>query len=393
MRVALVCPYSLSRPGGVQTQVVGLAHAFQHRGHQVSVFAPLDDRISPIPPGIELVRTGRSVPLPANGSVAPVTVSPLAVRRGVHVLRSSRPDVVHVHEPFAPGVPLGLLVAGGLPPGVATFHRSGAGLAYRAFGPVVRRLGRRIAVCCAVSGAARTTAAAAVDSDIEVLFNGVDCDRYADADPWPTSRPVVLFLGRHETRKGLGVLLEAFDRLRGSGPAAGVGRAELWVAGDGPETADLRRRWPPDDDIRWLGTLTEEEKVRRLAGADVLCAPSLGQESFGLVLLEAMAAGTVVVASDIPGYRDAARGRAVLVPPGRADALADALAGVLDLRLAASATAPSPGGGSSSEEAGSRRRWLDEARDWAAGFSMERLADRYEAIYAGVIEGRPADRS
>jgi phosphatidylinositol alpha-mannosyltransferase len=395
MRVALVCPYSLSRPGGVQTQVVGLAGAFQHRGHEVSVLAPLDDGMSPLPPAIELVVTGRSVPLPANGSVAPVTVSPLAVRRGVRALRSTRPDVVHVHEPFAPGVPLGLLVAGGLPPEVATFHRSGSSLFYRGLGPVVRRLGRRLAARCAVSVAARTTAASAVDGDIEVLFNGVDCDRYARADPWPSHRPVVLFLGRHEARKGLGVLLEAFDRLRGSGGAddgGGAGRAELWVAGDGPATAELRRRWPPDEDIRWLGTLTEDEKVRRLAAAEVLCAPSLGQESFGLVLLEAMAAGTVVVASDIPGYRDAAGGRAVLVPPGRADALADALAAVLEGRRAMTA-AETSSGTSSPGEASSRRRWLDEARDRASAFSMERLADRYEAIYAAVIEGRPAGRS
>ena len=139
----------------------------------------------------------------------------------------------------------------------------------------------------------------------------------------------MLFLGRHEERKGLGVLLEAFDRLRRPAGGAG-GRADrpiLWVAGDGPQTAALRRRHPEAPDLLWLGVLTEEEKVRRLVAADVLCAPSLGGESFGMVLLEAMAARAAVVASDIDGYREAAGGHAVLVPPGDAAALAEALAG------------------------------------------------------------------
>ena len=115
--------------------------------------------------------------------------------------------------------------------------------------------------------------------------------------------------------------------------------AVLWVAGDGPETSALRHRYPDSEALQWLGVLDEDEKVRRLVGADVLAAPSLGGESFGLVVLEGMAAGTVVVASDIDGYRDAAGGRAVMVPPGESPALARALRGVLDGRLAPSCPA------------------------------------------------------
>ncbi|HEX3564855.1 MAG TPA: glycosyltransferase family 4 protein [Acidimicrobiales bacterium] len=388
LRVAVVCPYSLSRPGGVQGQVVGLARALGARGHQATVFAPLDDP-GDAPSGIDLVVTGHSVSLPANGSVAPVSVSPGAVRRALGTLRVGQFDVVHVHEPFSPGLPYGLLVAKDVPPEVATFHRSGGSPFYTVLRPLTTRLARRrFAVRCAVSEAARETAYAAVGGDYVVLFNGVEVDRYADAVPWPTTGPTALFLGRHEERKGLRVLLDAFGLLTDA-PATGTpvtgdrtgGGADavaptLWVAGDGPDTDSLRRLYPDSPSIQWLGVLTEEEKLRRLAGADVLCAPSLGGESFGMVLLEAMAAGTPVIASDIPGYRDAAGGSARLVRPGDASALADALGRAL---------------GPADEAETRRRRQVSadgaaRAREW----SMDRLAERYESVYRDVTQpGEP----
>jgi len=383
LRVALVCPYSLSRPGGVQGQVLGLARALDARGHQATVFAPLDDP-GDAPSGINLVVTGHSVSLPANGSVAPVSVSPLAVRRALGALRTGHFDVVHVHEPFSPGLPYGLLVAKDMPPEVATFHRSGRSPFYTVLRPLTTSLARRrFAVRCAVSEAARETAHAAVGGDYVVLFNGVEVDRYADAVPWPTTGPTALFLGRHEERKGLEVLLDAFTQLTASpmmGNGAGGGTAAvsptLWVAGDGPDTEWLRRRYPDSSSIHWLGVLTEEEKLRRLAGADVLCAPSLAGESFGMVLLEAMAAGTPVIASDIPGYRDAAGGRARLVPPGDASALADALRGAL--------------GPGDEAEARRRRQGRSDGAARAREWSMDRLAERYESLYRDVTQpGEP----
>jgi phosphatidylinositol alpha-mannosyltransferase len=254
---------------------------------------------------------------------------------------------------------------------VVTFHRSGKSFFYSLLRPLATRLAaRRFAVRCAVSEAARATAQAAVGGDYVVLFNGVEIDRYAEAVPWPTEGPTVLFLGRHEGRKGLPVLLDAFARLladRQTGTATGP---TLWVAGDGPDTDGLRRLFPESPHVHWLGVLSEEDKLRRLAGAHVLCAPSLGGESFGMVLLEAMAAGTPVVASDIPGYRDAAGGKARLVPPGDATALADALGEVLD---------PAPG-----PRADERERCRAEAADRAREWSMDRLAQRYEGLYHGV---------
>jgi len=388
LRIALVCPYSLSRPGGVQGQVVGLSRALGTRGHSVTVFAPLDG-VGSAPEGVDLVATGHSVSLPANGSFAPVTLSVRAVARALRSLRSTGFDVVHVHEPFAPGLPYGLLVGRRLPPVVATFHRSGGSVLYRLAGPLVRPLADRLALRCAVSEAARATAADALGGTYEVLFNGVEVDRYGSVDPWPTDRPALLFLGRHEERKGLGVLLEAFERLlrsRRDDPNVDAGvRPVLWIAGDGPQTEALRLRHPESADVRWLGVLSEVDKIRRLVAADLLCAPSLGGESFGMVLLEAMAAHAVVVASDIVGYRDAAGGLAVLVPPGDPVALAEAIDGVLSGRLAPPGRDPGAG---TDDPAANRNRWLDAAGERAGQWSMDRLAERYEGIYRSVVGGR-----
>jgi phosphatidyl-myo-inositol alpha-mannosyltransferase len=373
LRVALVCPYSLSRPGGVQGQVLGLARSLGRLGHHVTVFAPVD-RAEDTPVGLDFVAAGHSVSLRANGSVAPVSVSPTAARSALKRLRALRPDVVHVHEPFAPGLPYALLAARQVPPVVATFHRSGGSVLYTLLSPVTRRLSRRLAVRCAVSPAAAATATAALGGSFEVLFNGIEVDRFDGVEPWPTEGPTALFLGRHEERKGLAVLLEAWHRVVAHAATDPGGRPPvLWVAGDGPETAALQRRYPGSDSVNWLGVLSEEEKVRRLVAADVLAAPALGGESFGMILLEAMAAHTVVVASDIDGYRDAAGGRAVLAAPGDPVALAEALSGVLDGTLA---------GGSSGRPA-----WLAEGAERAGRWSMAELAERYAALYAGVMVG------
>jgi phosphatidylinositol alpha-mannosyltransferase len=290
--------------------------------------------------------------------VAPVSLSPLAAARVEGFVRHHRVDVVHLHEPLAPVAGYGVLLRRPAPV-VATFHRSGGSAWYRALRPAVHRARHRIDVACAVSEAAAQTAAEALGGDYDVLFNGVDLEHFASATARSTGgRPTVLFIGRHEERKGLGVLLEAFGRL---------GDAQLWVGGNGPQTADLRRRFPPSDRVRWLGVLTEAEKASALAGADVLCAPSLGGESFGVVLLEGMAARCVVVASDIEGYRQAVAGSAVLVPPGDPAMLAVAL----EKSLAATAAARAPR--------------LDAGVAQAAKWSMSALAAAYEERYRRLV--------
>jgi phosphatidylinositol alpha-mannosyltransferase len=214
-----------------------------------------------------------------------------------------------------------------------------------------------------VSEDARALAAAHLGGEYLLLHNGIEIERFTKAAPWPTEGPTVLFLSRHEERKGLDVLIAALPRL----PA----HARVWVASDGPDTARLKAAAAGDHRVEWLGRIDEQEKLRRLRGAHVLCAPSLRGESFGMILLEAMAAETPIVASDLPGYRKVVGDvdpAAVLVPPGDAAALGDALRWVLeDGQLAASmATAA-------------------DAR--ASSFSMDRLAERYVDIYCSAIAG------
>ncbi|MDA8074025.1 MAG: glycosyltransferase family 4 protein [Actinomycetota bacterium] len=353
LRVAMVCPYDLARPGGVQGQALGLSRALRRMGHEVVVIAP-HDGVRGWVTG-QAYAVGRSVALRANGSVAPVSVSPLAARRAVDAARDWRADVVHLHEPLAPALGYGFLLSARWPV-VATFHRAGVPRAASLAAPATRWMCGRIQVRVAVSEAARRTAAAWCGGRFEVLFNGIDADRFVGARPVASKLPAVVFLGRHEHRKGLGVLLEAFS--------TGALVAELWVIGSGPETASLRARYPESDRIRWLGAVSDEVAATRLRGASVLCAPSLGGESFGMVLLEGMAARCRVVASDIPGYRDAAGGHATLVPPGDAGALQGALASVLS-------SLSSPSDAAAIEAAASY------AREW----SMDRLAQCYVEAY------------
>ncbi|MGH9297445.1 MAG: glycosyltransferase family 4 protein [Acidimicrobiales bacterium] len=383
MRVALVSGYDLSIPGGVQGQVRALAGELARRGLEVAVVTPFAKGAgpSPLPASVELLRAGRGIGLPVNGSVAPVAPTPLAAASAIRALSSFRPDVVHVHEPLVPGPPLAAVLAGPRPI-VATFHRAGADRLYRAagrvFGPVA---GRRIDVAIAVSAAAAVTAGEVFGRHLEAIGevgNGVELSRFQRArlpfegDP-STSRtwkngeyPVVAFAGRHEQRKGLAVLLDAF-----AGLAEDV---RLDVIGDGPESASLRRRSAGAPRVCWRGAVDDEELARVLARADVFAAPSVGGESFGVVLLEAMAAGTAVVASDIAGYRLAAGDAAVFVPPADATALAGAISALLAHHR-------------------ERRDLVGRGFARALACSAPVLADRYVEIYRGALSPTAARRS
>ncbi|HEX2047778.1 MAG TPA: glycosyltransferase family 4 protein [Acidimicrobiales bacterium] len=358
MRVGLVSPYSLSLPGGVQGQVLGLARALRGQGHQVRVLGPCDGA----PPEVGITPLGNSVPTAANGSMAPVAPDPSNALRTISALRDEQFDVVHLHEPIAPGATVTTLVCSSAPM-VGTFHAAGTSAAYRWLAPLTCWLANRLSIRCAVSEDARDLAARHLGGEYLLLHNGIDVERFTKATPWPTEGPTVLFLSRHEERKGLDVLIAALPRL--------PPHARVWVASDGPDTARLKAAAAGDQRVEWLGRIDEAEKLRRLRGADVLCAPSLRGESFGMILLEAMAAETPIVASDLPGYRKVvghAEPAAVLVPPGDAAALGDALGRVLETpELAASLAA-----------AGDAR---------ASAFSMDRLAGRYVELYRSAISG------
>ena len=298
MRIAQVCSYSLTAHGGVRSQVLGLARALRELGHETRVLAPCDGP----PPDACVTPLGRSIPVPANGSIAPIAPDIACALRTIRALRDEDFDVVHVHEPFAPGPSLtSLLVAE--PPVIGTFHRDRASMGYRLAKPVLARMARRLAARCVVSADARNTAEAAVGrGDYELLFNGIEVERFSKAEVLPTRGPTIMFMGRHEPRKGLAILLEALQHM----PADVV----LWVGGGGPQTDELRALYAADARIEWLGRISDEEKAERLRSADIFCAPSTGGESFGVVLLEAMAASTPIVASDLPGYRNVAPRRA-----------------------------------------------------------------------------------
>lgn len=362
MRVGLVCPYSLSFPGGVQGQVLALARSLRRRGIEARVLAPCDGP----PPEAFVTPLGKSLPTAANGSIAPVAPDPSAQLRTIRALWDEDFDIVHVHEPLAPG-PAATAVVLKPAPLVGTFHAAGSQPAYSALAPLVKWGASRLDVRVAVSVEARDLARDHLGGDYRVLFNGIEVDRFAAAEPLagePNDGPTVLFIGRHEPRKGLDVLLAALPHL----PAD----ARIWVAGTGPDTDRLRAAHG-DPRIEWLGRIDDDERDRRLRSATVFCAPSLGGESFGIILLEAMAAGTPVVASAIEGYAKVAtapapdgsapeRPAAVLVEPDDPAALGEALAGLLaDPTAAAEQSA------------------VGRAR--AAAFDLERLTDAYVEIY------------
>ena len=353
--MALVCPYSLTLPGGVQGQVLGLARSLRAHGNVVRVLGPCDGP----PPDVGVTPLGNSIPLAANGSVAPIAPDVSCALRTMRALWDESFDVIHLHEPLVPGPTMTALLFTSAPT-IGTFHAAGGSAAYRWLAPLTRMVSRRLTVRCAVSEDAATLARTELGGEYEVLFNGIEVERFAKADPRPTDGPTVLFVGRHEPRKGLEVLLAALPALPDD--------ARVWVAGDGEETPMLRERTRHDARVSWLGRISDDELVRCLRGADVLCAPSLHGESFGVVLLEAMAAETAVVASDLPGYRNVARNgqEAVLVPPGDAPALGAALRRVLDDRTMAAGLV----------EAGRLR---------AAELSMDVLAERYVCLYEEVL--------
>src|SRR5690606_34951028 len=195
--------------------------------------------------------------------------------------------------------------------------------AYTLARPGVRWLAKRLDHRCAVSKDALATAQRALGGTYELLFNGIEVERFAKAVPTPATGPTIFFVGRHEERKGLAVLLDALRFLPGD--------VRVWVGGTGPQTEALRARHGGDPRIDWLGRLSDDEVASRMRGADVFCAPSLHGESFGVVLLEAMAAGAVVVASALEGYANVATDGvdALLSPPGDSEALGRALARAL----------------------------------------------------------------
>jgi phosphatidyl-myo-inositol alpha-mannosyltransferase len=365
MKVVIVCPYAWDRFGGVQSHVASLAPALVRRGYDVRVMAPVA-RADSHPDDIVVV--GRAVPIPANGSTAPLAFGPVAAADVKRELELLAPDVVHVHEPLIPSLSL-LALRGSNLPAVGTFHAAAeSSFGYRASRPALIRAGRRLTVKTAVSEAARSLIARYLPGDYLLTPNGIDVARFASARPLELSskKKKVLFFGRIEPRKGLDVLIEAMTWLRDLD-------VQLVVAGSGPDERSARSRARRlGIDARFLGAVDEKDKPRIFKSADVYCAPGLGGESFGIVIVEAMAAGAPVVCSALPAFKAVVGDAAEVAAPDDPGALGGALRCLL--------TDP--------EEADRRRR-LGELL--AASFDWSRQVLAVEKAYGRALErGGPA---
>jgi phosphatidylinositol alpha-mannosyltransferase len=367
MRIGLVCPYHWDVPGGVQYHVRDLAETLRALGHHVEVLTPAEHEENL--PAEHVTWAGRAVPIPYNGSMASVQFGLVSAARVRRWLREGHFDVVHVHEPAPPSVSLLVcMIAKG--PIVATFHAASIRSKFlAAWGPWVRPWLERISGRIAVSDFARRLQVEHLGGDAVVIPNGVHVPAFAEGPTFPgyvrgAGAPTIGFLGRYdEPRKGLPVLLAAMRRVVRDHPDA-----RLLVAGRGDpeEFAELvGEDLAPH--VTLLGELAEPEKAAFLRSVDVYCAPNLLGESFGVILLEAMAAGAPVVASDLDAFaRVLAEGTAgLLVRRGDAGELAEALSGLL-------------------ADPGRRARLADAGRQAVAGYDWSVVAQRILAVYETV---------
>jgi len=367
MKIGLVTPYIYPTPGGVNDHVRHLYEELRLRGHQVRIISS-SHGFQRWSEG-DVVRLGKGFSFPANGSVGTITVSRGFDGRARDMLAEERFDLLHFHEPFVPFLSLSLLRES-RSVNVATFH------AYAGFSPsyefgrrVLQGFAGRLHGRIAVSAAARHFIDRFFPGDYKVIPNGVDVDRFQKAVPltrWQDGPRNVLFVGRFEERKGLIHLLRAVRVLR----REGRDDVRLLVVGGGPQEREVRRYVMTRhlQGVEFLGRVSDDEKAQLFRTADVFVSPATGRESFGIVLLEAMAAGTPIVCSDIHGYKGVLkRGeQGLLVPPGDKVALAEAIARILDdPDLAA--------------------RMGESGRARAAEFSWRGVARRVDDYYGFVI--------
>ena len=372
LKIGIVSPYGYPHPGGVNEHVRHTYDSMRAMGHDVWIITSKYGRERESEGHV--IRLGTGWAAPANGSVGRVTLGLRFKRQARELLDAHRFDILHFHEPLVPFLSPTILDASETV-NVATFHAFGGfspsyWIGRRFAGRLADKLHGRIAV----SGAARHFISRYFPGEYRIIPNGVDLERYADAEPFEELRDGtlnILFVGRFEERKGLIHLLKAYHRLRKRKVDA-----RLLVVGAGPKEREYRRfvGLRGIRDVEWLGRVSDEDKVRYFASADVYCAPNTGQESFGIVLLEAMAAGVPIVASDIHGFKNVMQRnvQGILVEPRNHRALAAALYALArdpDLR----------------HEMGDAGRL--RAPDYTWDRVTERIVDFYYETRAGVIAG------
>ncbi len=324
----MVCPYDFTWPGGVTTHVGQLARELGRLGHEVQVLAPHSPSRE-VPDIEQFIPLGRSVPLPSGGSIARVSLSWWLLPKVRDLLRREAFDIIHLHEPMAPILPLCVLEFS-KSVNIGTFHASYSHQRlYTLAHPIIKRWHKRLHGAIAVSPAARRYVNNAFPADYKIIPNGIDVDHFANhLDPWPQfqdGKTNILFVGRLEKRKGLKYLLEAYSKLKWDLPDI-----RLIVVGPGQPDRDSFRILGARSlrDVEFMGKVSYDDLARYYATADIFCSPATGAESFGIVLLEAMASGKPVVASEIEGYQGILTHdqEGLLVPPKDPEALSDALA-------------------------------------------------------------------
>ena len=322
MKIGLVTPYIYPLPGGVNAHVQQLYENLVARGHDVRIISSTHGPQRPSEG--DIIRLGYGFSVPTNGSVGTLTVSHRYGDLVQAMLEEEQFDLLHFHEPFVPFLSLQVL-RHSTSVNVATFHAySGWSPSYEFGKRMLQRFARRLHGRIAVSAAARHFIERYFPGDYKVIPNGVDLKRFVGVPPfarWRDGTPNILYVGRFESRKGLIYLLKAYRELRHEGLSA-----RLLVVGAGPQEREVRRYIATRrlTGIELLGRVSDEDKNRAFVTADIYCSPATGQESFGIVLLEAMAAGAAIVCSDIHGYKGVVRRgeQALLVPPKDVDALA-----------------------------------------------------------------------
>ncbi|MBM2622331.1 glycosyltransferase family 4 protein [Actinoplanes sp. LDG1-06] len=366
MRIGIVSPYSFDVPGGVQNHIMDLSEALISLGHEVSVLAPADEDAE-LPPYV--VSAGRAVPLPYNGSVARIAFGPVSTARVRRWLKAGQFDVLHVHEPMTLSLSL-LAVLSARGPVVATFHTAMTrSRALSAAQGMLQLVVEKITARIAVSELARKVQVEHLGGGAVEIPNGVAVSKFASAsalDGWPGGGGTLGFLGRFtEPRKGFDLLRAAFVVLARRRPGL-----RLLVAGPGA-SQDLYAEIPVDlhDRVTFLGLVSEADKARMLRSVDIYVAPNTGGESFGMILTEAMAAGTAIAASDLDAFRRVLDG-------GRAGALfttgdADALCVLLDALL---------------DDPARRAELSRAAAEAVMAFDWTTVAQRVLEVYATAIE-------
>jgi len=371
LRIAIVAPYDLARPGGVATHIRAQSRALRARGHHVEVLGPAS---APLPDGERALSS--AVAITFGGTESGLGLSPLSAHRVARVFRRERFDVVHVHEPLTPLLPW-FALGSSRAPIVGTFHvhREDGHRLYPIARPLLQRLIARIERRVAVSAAARETVAAHFPGEYAIVPNGVDVGAFRRPQPRPRAmadrRRHVVFVGRLEPRKGVEHLVAAMPRVR-----ARHGDARLVVVGDGPARAALESSARSAAiDVEFVGAVADRDLPAYFQWAHIVCSPATGGESFGMVLLEALACETPIVATRIDGYRaligDERCGR--LVPPADAGALTAALCELLD-------------DDEERRRCGARGLAVARAHDWSV------IAARLESIYEEA-RGSRSDRA